>query len=304
MNVLLTGASGFIGRQVALDLDCVCVVRKKNSGNSCRTIEVESINGDTDWGDTLGNIDSVIHLAGVAHNPTIPASYIDEVNINGTLQLANAASLSGVKRFVFVSSIGVNGSCNEAGCSFSPYSSANPSSPYALSKYIAEQKLKNFCDMTGMELVIVRPTLVYGVGAPGNFGRLVRLISKFRILPFGLVSNSRDFISVQNLSSLLIECVRHPKAAGHIFLATDGITVSTKQFTNAIARGLKVKLIQLPIPVSLMTSILSLFGKHKFVEQLFMDLKADSSNAEQVLGWKAPLSIEQSMQDLFTQKCR
>jgi len=298
MNVLLTGASGFIGRQVALDLDCVCVVRKKNSDNSRRTIEVESINGDTDWGDVLRNIDSVIHLAGVAHNPAIPASYIDEVNINGTLQLANAASLSGVKRFVFVSSIGVNGSCNQNGHIFSASSAVNPTNSYSRSKYVAEEKLKNFCQITNMELVIVRPTLVYGVDAPGNFGKLVKLISRFRMLPFRLVSNRKNFIAVQNLSSLLIECARNPNAPGHVFLASDGVIVSTRQFIDAIAQGLGVSLVQLPVPVNLMSFIFKLFGREMLVEQLFMDLIVDSSCAEKVLGWKPIVSMEKALECL------
>ncbi len=153
-----------------------------------------------------------------------------------------------------------------------------------------------------MEIVIVRPTLVYGHNAPGNFGTLVNLIKKVPILPFGLASNRRDFISVKNLADFLIVCALHENAMGHIFLPSDGHSLSIKDFTNSIAKGLDKTLVQIPIPFSLMRFFASVIGKSSTIEQLLGNLQVDSSNAFDVLGWTAPYNIEQTMASLSERK--
>ncbi|HBB9957870.1 TPA: NAD-dependent epimerase/dehydratase family protein [Vibrio parahaemolyticus] len=298
MKTLLTGASGFVGSQLSNRLEGVkCVVRKNEKHSFSDFLEVESIDGLTEWGSNLDDVDTIIHLAGVAHTTTANIPYLRAVNYDGTLHLANDAVRAGVKRFVFVSSIGVNGAATYE----SPFeydSLPNPHNAYAQSKYDAECGLKKIAEETGLEVVIVRPTLVYGLEAPGNFGMLTKLVSKLPFLPFGSTNNRRDFIAVQNLADLLVTCATHPDAAGHTFLASDGETVSIKQFTNAIADGLGKKVIQLPVPVSVMRLAGKLTGKSTMIEQLYGNLEVDSSNIKEVLGWTPPLTMKQAMSTL------
>ncbi|WP_139709057.1 NAD-dependent epimerase/dehydratase family protein [Aeromonas allosaccharophila] len=301
MKVLLTGSMGFIGKHVAIrnseSLKIVRVVRKSEPYDSTNIIVVNSIDSNVDWSGKINDIDAVIHLAGIAHAKNISNREYTEINTNGTLHLAVEAAKAGVKRFVFVSSIGVNGSFTNESL-FTEQSIVKPHNSYAQSKYEAELGLKKIAEETGLEVVIVRPTLVYGFNAPGNFYLLTKLVNKIPVLPFGLVNNKRDFIAVQNLADLLITCATHPKAAGHTFLASDMDTVSIKQFTNAIADGLGKKLLQLPIPVSLIRLAGKLMGKTAMVEQLVGNLQVDSSNIIEVLDWTPPFTMKQAMATL------
>ncbi|TQP52302.1 NAD-dependent epimerase/dehydratase family protein [Vibrio cholerae] len=297
-KIMLTGATGFVGNELTkLRNDFLCVVRFAEKHALKNIYTVPSIDSYTEWSDCFHGVDSVIHLAGLAHNKSFSEAEYRCVNTNGTLRLAKKAAEAGVRRFVFVSSIGVNGT-STVGAPFTPHSKENPHNLYAQSKYHAELGLKKISEDTGLEVVIVRPTLVYGANAPGNFGLLTNLVSKFSILPFGLAHNRRDFIAVQNLVDLLISCATHPAAAGHTFLASDGETVSTKHFTNAIAEGLGKKVIQLPIPVSFMRFVGKLVGKSTMIEQLYDDLEVDSSNIKEVLDWTPPLTMKQAMDTL------
>ncbi|EKT4485820.1 NAD-dependent epimerase/dehydratase family protein [Shewanella algae] len=305
-RILITGANGFVGKEMLKSLTSRCSVRAqvrtKNKGHAglCDYVELD-VNGSTDWRECLQGVTTVIHLAAVAHNNLSSAEYMNEVNVMGTMNLAQQATELGVKRFVYISSIGVNGASTHESA-FSQRSIVNPHSTYALSKYEAEVGLNRVSQATGIELVIVRPTLVYGTNAPGNFGLLTKLVNKLPFLPFGLTNNKRDFISVQNLADLLITCAKHPSAAGHTFLASDGETVSIKDFTNAIAKGLNKKLIQLPVPVGLMRFAARFVGKSAMAEQLLGNLQVDSSNAKEVLGWTPPYTMEQAMASLSESK--
>ncbi|EOA6616084.1 TPA: NAD-dependent epimerase/dehydratase family protein [Vibrio vulnificus] len=293
--LLVTGATGFIGSHLSKNIKSArYVVLNKNECSFADTYHVDSINGSTPWSGAFHGIDAIVHLAGVAHRNN-PSSYgYKEVNTEGTIQLANEAVKAGVKRFVFVSSIGVNGTSTQAK-PFSLDSEPSPHNDYARSKYDAEIGLKKIAKETGLEVVIVRPTLVYGPDAPGNFGMLTKLIKRLPVLPFGLATNRRDFISVQNLTALLVTCATHPNAAGHTFLASDSETVSIKEFTNAIAKGLGKKVFQLPVPLTLMRLAGKLTGKSAMIEQLYGNLEVDSSNIKEVLGWTPPFTMEQSM---------
>lgn len=298
--LLLTGVTGFVGRAFieAYSQDLRKVIKGPNSNSKQEDFfYVSDINGRTDWSGAFESVDVIVHLAGIAHNKALSDSDFFETNFEGTKRLAQSAVDAGVKRFVFVSSIGVNGTqTNNA--RFSPYDRENPTNNYTKSKYEAEKYLHDIAEKTGMEIVIVRPTLVYGNKAPGNFSRLLKLVFNFSILPFGLSNNRRDFVSVQNLVDLLITCSTHPAAPGNIFLASDGETVSIKEFTNAVAEGLGKKIYQLPVPVGLIKMFGKLIGKSDIVEQLFCDLEVDSSNIYEVLGWTPPLTMKQSMRFL------
>lgn len=300
MNILLTGASGFVGNHFC-GHDSIKRVVVRDSDNCShwhsQQYQVDAIDGRTCWSGAFDGIKSIIHLAGLAHNNFYSINDYQTVNVDGTLHLAREAAKVSVKRFVFVSSIGVNGSETQR-TPFSPISIENPHNDYAKSKYDAELGLKKIALETGLEVVIVRPTLVYGRNAPGNFGSLTSLVSKFPILPFGLINNKRDFIAVQNLVDLLITCAKHPNAAGHIFLASDCETVSIQEFTDAIATGLGRKIYQLPIPAFLMASAARFVGKSAMANQLLGNLQVDSSNAYEVLGWKPPYTMKQAMASL------
>lgn len=294
--ILLTGSTGFIGRHFPKEApDLKRVLRCANGGdNNSKFFHIDCLNGKTNWSGAFSNIDVIIHLAALAHSPLHTQSQYDEVNVDGTLHLANEAVKAGVKRFVFVSSIGVNGS-ETCKAPFNDVSIAAPHNAYSQSKYAAELGLKKIADETGLEVVIIRPTLVYGANAPGNFGALTRLVSWFPALPFGMVNNKQDFIAVQNLVDLLLTCSSHPKASGHTFLASDGVPVSIKIFTNSIANGLGKHLLQLPIPLTLIRLLGKLIGKSLIVNKMVGNLEVDSSKLYEVLNWTPPYTMEQTM---------
>lgn len=302
MTILLTGSTGFVGNHFLKHSSDIRRVVRSNTRcdlHSSRSFfEVDSICGDTDWSFAFDGIQTVIHLAGVVHNRKATPDSYQSVNVSGTIKLASDAAKAGVKRFVFVSTILVNGSETKK-TPFSPDMRVCPINDYAKSKYDAERMLKSISRETGIEIVIVRPTLVYGPNAPGNFGLLTKVVKNLPFLPFGLIDNRRSFISVQNLVDLLITCATHPKAAGCTFLASDGDSVSIKQFTNALAKGLGKKVVQLPIPIILIRLLGKLFRKPELVEQLCGDLEVDSSNLQQVLEWTPPLTMEQAMASLI-----
>lgn len=295
-NVLLTGASGFIGGYFkGNNIYRIYSARNRMVNCELQNGKYVNINNETDWSGCFNNINCIIHLAGLAHSNNFNENDYNSVNTQGTLKLATDAAKAGVKRFIFVSSIIVNGSSTLSGKPFHSTSKLKPHNIYAKSKLDAEIGLKKISEEKGLEVVIVRPTLVYGPNAPGNFGLLTKLVVKLPLLPFGLVSNKRSFIAVQNLTDLLLTCAKHPNAAGHTFLASDGKPISTKEFTNAIAKGLNKSIYQLPVPTSIMRLGAKLIGKQSMAEQLLDNLEVDSSNAFDVMGWKPPYTMEQAM---------
>lgn len=299
MTILVTGATGYIGKVLSnkLQKKCRCVVRGPSHGKFDNEFLINSIDDETNWEGAFQGCDTVIHLAGLAHSKLNSSKDFQSVNVNGTVNLAKQAVNSGIKRFVFVSSIGVNGSATKIK-PFCSYSSPNPQNIYAKSKFDAETALKKISQESGLELVIIRPPLVYGADAPGNFRKLTKLVKRSPILPFGSLDNKRDFISVYNLVDLLIKSSTSPQAPGHTFLPSDKQTVSTKDFTNAIANGLGKSIYQFPIPVSIMRLFANLVGKSDLAEQLFGNLQIDSSNIEEVLGWTPPYTMEETMASL------
>lgn len=300
MNILLTGGSGFIGSHFRGDNRINRIVAREGCGFEhwdCEKYFIDGLSGQTDWNGAFLGTDVIIHLAALAHDRTFTRDDFQQVNVDGTLNLARKAVLAGVKRLVFVSSIGVHGS-NTLDRPLKSDSPLAPNNEYAQSKLSAELGLKQISHETGLEIVIVRPVLVYGSNAPGNFSTLTKFITRTPILPFGAVFNKRSFIAVENLKDLLYCCATHPNAAGHTFLASDGETISIKEFTNAIADGLGKKVFQLPVPVSLMRLAGRLTGKSAVIEQLYGNLEVDSSNIKEILGWTPPLTMKQAMATL------
>lgn len=298
MTTLVTGSTGFVGKELAKRKQKFRYVVRTDVNHSFEDYYVvPTIDSTTEWNHCFDGIDSIIHLAGLAHNKSFSEFEYRSVNTQGTLRLALKAAEAGVRRFVFVSSIGVNGSTSFEG-PYLPSDTAKPHNFYALSKYEAELGLWDLSKKTGLEVVVIRPTLVYGPNAPGNFGRLIELIKKAPVLPFGLANNHRDFISVQNLADLLIVCTTHDNAAGNTFLASDNETVSIKEFTKAIGEGIGKNVLQFPIPMGVFKLVGKISGNSAIMEQLFGDLQVDSSNLKEILDWTPPLTMKQAMLSL------
>ncbi|WP_440887857.1 NAD-dependent epimerase/dehydratase family protein [Vibrio sp. WZ-1] len=295
MTILVTGATGFVGQNLTqLNQNFRCVIRAGEHHSFADSYTVSTIDASTDWSNCFEGVDAIIHLAGLAHNKSYTDAEYRAVNTDGTLRLALKAAEAGVKRFVFVSSIGVNGT-NSYDSAFLPSDVADPHNSYAQSKHEAELGLWDISKQTGLKVVVVRPTLVYGPNAPGNFGMLTKLVNSIPFLPFGLANNRRDFISVGNLVDLLIVCAKHKNAPGNIFLASESNTISTRDFVNAIAAGQDRKVFQIPIPVSFMRLAGLVIGKSAMIEQLFGNLEVDSSNLKDILNWTPPYSMKDSM---------
>lgn len=293
-KVIVTGGTGFIGKELIEELnkrniDFLSLARDIKKIQSSRIDKFVMCELDSpEVSDFIEEGDIVVHLAALAHG--VQSEDINWFNVDVTTKFAQVAAENRAKRFIFLSSIGVNGNVTKEQ-PFTSNSSPNPVNSYAKSKYEAELNLQRLTEGCEMELVIIRPTLVYGVNAPGNFGLLVKLVQVLPILPFGLFNNKRDFIALANLVDLIISCISHPKAKGKIFLAADGEQVSTKDFTNAIAKGIGKYRIQVPIPIRFFDFSAKLIGKRKIFEQLYGDLQVDISETRRVLGWVAPYSM-------------
>ncbi len=301
-RVLVTGARGFVGNQVFIMLSKTKQVIGQGRVNDIVSDNFFNINIDsqTDWHECLDGVDGIVHLAGIAHNKSDDPNYIFDVNVKGTINLALQAVESGVKRFIYISSIGVLGNSTKIGKPFDEKTVNHPHSLYAKSKLSAENELLKIAIETDLEVVIIRPVLVYGASAPGNFGKLVNLVSKVSILPFALCDNKRSFISVENLANFISVCIEHPKAKNEIFCISEDEDISIKEITCKIAKGLDKNLIQVPLPKFIFNVIGRITGKQDQVEQLIGDLQVDSSKAKKLLDWIPPYT----MHDTFSRLTR
>jgi nucleoside-diphosphate-sugar epimerase len=305
MKVLITGSKGFIGSNLTNKLKLThAVIGHGRSSCSLDTDDFLKVNIDSqsNWKEHLIGINTIVHLAAVAHNNSNDPDYINEVNVKGTINLAEQAVKSGVKRFIFISSIGVLGNSTTNTQPFDEHSKAAAHSQYAQSKLDAEIALLQIAEETELEVVIIRPVLVYGTGAPGNFGKLVGLVNKMPMLPFALCKNKRSFISIDNLVDFVSMCIEHPKAKNEIFCISDGTDVSIREFTDGIANGLNKKLIQIPIPVSIFKLLGKITGKSEPIEQLIGDLQIDSSKARDILDWTPPVTMADTFCKLSNNK--
>lgn len=295
MKLLLTGASGFIGKELrkfCIKSNFHVFALNRNYIEGCDHKVIPQLK-DAKAEDMEG-YDAIVHLAGIAHTKGVSANDYYKYNTELTIHMAKVAAKANIKRFVFISTIGVNGKSTK-GNPFCSTDSPHPHNEYAKSKLEAELGLKKVSLETGLEVVIIRPTLVYGALAPGNFNLLKKLVRALPILPFGLINNKRSFIFIKNLADLILLCTYHSKAAGETFLASDGKSVSIKHFTNELAKGLNKTCYQLPIPSSLMLLTGKFTRKREMVGQLIDDLEVDSSNAFKLLNWKPPYSLNQAM---------
>lgn len=304
-RVLLTGATGFVGsalqqRILADDqYDLTIAVRRVVEQPSIvQAVHVADLTADTDWSDALQGVDVVIHSAARAHvlveHASDPLFEFRKANVEGALAIAQQALSAGVKRFVFISSIGVNG----AATTDKPFTESDvpaPHAPYALSKLEAELALKTLCENREMELVTIRPPLVYAGHAPGNFARLLKLVSFGLPLPFALVKNQRSMVALDNLVDFVLCCISHPKAANQVFLIADQDALSTPAMLRYLSGGMDKSMLLFPLPVVFMRFCAKLVGREALFNQLCGSLEIDSSKARTLLGWTPPVSSQEAM---------
>jgi nucleoside-diphosphate-sugar epimerase len=304
-KILITGATGFIGRELLQQLiakkytNITALVRRQSQEVPSEVAQV-IINSDVTWADTPfpEGVTTLIHLAGRAHVlKEISSSPLDLYradNVEYTLNLARKALVAGVKRFIFISSIGVNGS-STTNTPFDESSTPAPKADYAVSKWEAEQGLHDLLKGSDMELVIVRPPLVYAGNAPGNFRRLLKLVATGLPLPLGSVDNRRSMVSLGSLVDFISLCVEHPAAANETFLISDGVDLSTPQIIERLAEGMGKRILLLAIPPGLMRWGARMAGMGGAFEQLCGSLVVDSSKARNLLGWREPLGVDQAL---------
>jgi UDP-glucose 4-epimerase len=305
MRVLLTGSTGFLGNALAdilvtHDYDLLKVGRDSDKKNNNNYLYVGSIDSKSTLNLSYHKCDAAVHCAARVHimedNSSSPLEDFREVNTYGTLNLAQQAADAGVKRFIFISSIKVNGESTESGLPFKPDDVFIPTDPYGLSKYEAEIGLRKIAEKTGMEVVIIRPPLVYGPGVKANFASLMKWVNKGIPLPLGgITENKRSLVSIDNLVDLIITCIDHPSAVNQTFLVSDDDDVSTTQLLVNMAIGLNVSNRLIPIPSSWFTLAAKVIGKPAISQRLCGSLQVDISKTKELLNWQPPYSSAESM---------
>ena len=303
---LVTGANGFVGLALCKELMARGMRARgttRSIGNfpySMETVVVGDMDDSTNWNDALIGADVVIHLAARVHVmrecADDPLVEFRRANVAGTEQLAKRAATCGVKRFVYVSSVKVNGEEVLEGQGFTERDIPSPEDSYGISKWEAEQALHRIAIETGLEVVIVRPPLVYGAGVKGNFILMMNAIVRGFPLPFALVQNQRDLIYLDNLVDALIACATHPNAVGQTYLVSDGEGVSTPDLIRNLSKALGKRCFVFPFPVLIMKFLASLLGKSLAVDKLTKSLQVDSSKICYELGWKPPYTQQQGLQ--------
>lgn len=302
-RLLVTGGSGFVGsaliKRLLSEHREVFAVGRSEVDLPVETVKVSSFSELGALGNKLGSVDVVVHCAARAHimndDTQDPLAEYRKVNVDGTLNLARHAAESGVKRFVFVSSIKVNGEQTLPGNPFTEDVARAPEDPYGISKYEAEQQLQALSAETGMELVIIRPPLVYGPGVKGNFASMIRLMEKGLPLPLGAVGNKRSLVALDNLVDLIVTCVDNPAAANQVFLAGDGQDLSTTELLRGVANAMGKSARLLPVPAGLLMLGASMLGKRAVAQRLLGSLQVDISKAREILGWQPPVSVEEGL---------
>ncbi|MFC3685189.1 UDP-glucose 4-epimerase family protein [Hydrogenophaga luteola] len=300
--VAVTGAHGFVGRALCQHLKAhgfsVRAITRSVSGAE-DTWAVGDLGPETDWGQSLKGVDCVVHCAARVHmlqdtDPDPLQSY-RRVNVDGSRSLAVAAASAGVRRLVFLSSLKVHGERTAPGHPFTSDMTPAPEDAYGQSKWEAELALQDVARRTGLELVVVRPPLVYGPGVKANFLKLMKAVARGTPLPLGAVDNRRSLLALDNLTDLLHLCVEHPAAAGHTFLASDGLDLSTPDLVRALARAMGRPARLWPVPVAWLRMAGKLLGRGPQIDRLIGSLQVDIGHTRRVLGWTPRLAVEQGL---------
>ncbi len=299
-RILVTGANGFVGRALCATLGArgVAYTGAVRRDPGPHQVAIGDMDAGTDWRAALAGCSCVVHLAARVHvmddGAADPLAAFRAVNVDATLALARQAVAAGVRRFVFVSSIKVNGEATQA-TPFRADQAPAPQDPYGVSKWEAEQALTALGRDTGLEIVIVRPPLVYGPGVRANFLRLMQLARKGVPLPLASVDNRRSMVAVDNLADLLALCCRHPAAAGQVLLAADGRDLSVAELLRLLAGAMGKRAPLFPMPVGLMRAGAALLGKGAVADRLLGSLQVDAGPTRALLSWQAPLTVEQGI---------
>lgn len=308
-RVLVTGAGGFVGRALvpALLAQGYAVTATTRSrinapwADQVRVIVVDDLNAETDWTDALKDATAVIHLAARVHvmndTATDPLAEFRATNVDGTRHLAEQARDAGANRFVFLSSIKVNGEATQE-TPFRATDVANPQDPYGLSKAEAEQALFDISQNGGPDVIVIRPPLVYGPGVKGNFLKLMRAVQKGTPLPLGNVHNRRSLVGVGNLADLLVHCVVAKQAANRVFLVRDGEDVSTTDLIRKIGIALGKSARLWPVPSILIRMLGTILGKGAAMDRLLGDLRIDDAETRKALNWTPPFTLQQGLAEI------
>ncbi len=305
MKVLLTGASGFVGGAVLATaqlrgMSVRPVFRGEASVAEGDAVTVPTLVDDTDWSVAVSKIDVIIHCAArvhVMHDAKVdPLRLFREVNVEGTLNLARQSAAAGIKRFVFLSSVKVNGESTPLGCAYTADNVAAPEDAYGISKAEAEAALRQLSQETGMEVVIIRSPLVYGLGVKANFASLLRWVARGVPLPLGgATTNRRSLVALDNLVDLILTCVDHPKAANQTFLVSDGEDLSTADLLRRIGKALNRPTHLFSVPVSILNIALNLLGQRAIAQRLLGSLQVDISKTCTLLNWTPPVSVDEGL---------
>ena len=307
MRTLLTGATGFVGAALARRLqaqgaDVSALVRVPLAPPQAPAISAVCVGepwSAADFGAALAGVATVVHLAARVHvmrdAATDPLAAFRAVNVAATLNLARQAAASGVKRFVFVSSVKVNGEYTLPMHAFTEADPPSPQDAYGLSKSEAELGLRALEAKTGMEMVIIRPPLVYGPGVKANFAALAGAVQRGWPLPLGAIHNRRSLVALDNLVDMIVTCLSHAGAAGQIFLVSDGHDLSTTELVQGLGRAIRVPARLIPVPAWALRAGAGLLGRGDAVHRLCGNLQVDISKARSLLGWVPPVSVEDGL---------
>jgi nucleoside-diphosphate-sugar epimerase len=313
LKILVTGANGFVGRHVCEHFVqhgyfVRAAVRSKAALDSKisyhESVVVGEIDSGTDWLQAVNGIDIIVHLAARVHklndDSYNPLQDYRRVNVDGTVNLVNTAIKSKVKKVIFLSSIKVNGEATQLNHPFTEKDYPKPQDAYGLSKFEAEQKLHQLAEKHKVDLAIIRPPLIYGPGVGANFLKLVNLVKKIRLLPFGLVKNKRSLLYVGNLCDALVKVIDYSDTLNDVFLVCDSNAVSLRSLVCMISKVLHRRILLLPFPCCVLNYIFKLLGKSAESNRLLGSLEIDSSHIQTKLDWRPKFTVEEGLRSMLT----
>jgi len=308
LRVMVTGANGFVGKALTdfltnndiQSVPCIRKLRPETDFGDSVVFECGDINKATNWKEALSGVDIVVHTAARVHvmseKSSNPLDEFRRVNVDATLNLAHQASKAGVKRFIYLSSVKVNGESSAYGNSLKSSDSINPVGPYAISKLEAEQQLFKLSLDTGLEIVIIRPPLIYGPGVKANFAMLASAVRLGLPLPLGRITqNVRSMVSLDNLVDFISVCLKHPAAANEVFMVSDGEDVSTADLVLRMAKVYKRNIWLIPVPISVLDKAAYLVSKQDVLARLVGSLQVDIQKNFDLLNWKPKMNLDDGL---------